>query len=56
VSGTERGDPFEPDPNESPFELRAVAGLPFGKDSEEARAVQAAIEEADRERAGRDRA
>lgn len=43
----------EPDADESPFELGAVAGLPFDKDSEEARAIQAVIEEGDRERAAR---
>ena len=39
------------DPNESPFELQAIEGLPFAKDSEEARAIREVIEEADRERA-----
>jgi hypothetical protein len=43
----------EPDPDESPFELGAVAGMPFDKDSEEARAIRAVIEEGDRERAAR---
>jgi hypothetical protein len=46
-------DSGEPDPDESPFELGAVAGLPFGKDSEEARAIRAVIEANDRERAAR---
>jgi hypothetical protein len=45
----------EPDPDESPFELGAVAGLPFGKDSEEARAIRAVIEQDDRARAARSR-
>jgi hypothetical protein len=43
----------EPDLDESPFELGAVAGLPFDKDSEEARAIRAVIEKGDRERAAR---
>jgi len=41
------------DPDESPFELPAIAGLPFGKESEEARAIEQVIREADRERAGK---
>jgi hypothetical protein len=41
----------EPDRDESPFELRAVEGLPFDKDSEEARAIRGVIEQGDRERA-----
>ena len=33
--------PFEePDPNDSPFELVPIEGLPFDKDSEEARAIE----------------
>ena len=39
------------DPNESPFELQAIEGLPFDDDSEEANAIREVIEEADRERA-----
>ena len=39
------------DPNESPFELQAIEGLPFEKDSEEARAIREVIEQADREHA-----
>ena len=39
------------DPDSSPFELPAVEGIPFDKDSDEARAIQRVIEEADRERA-----
>jgi hypothetical protein len=45
--------PVEPDPNESPFELPPIEGLPFSKDSEEARAIREVIEQAERERAGR---
>lgn len=43
--------PREPDPDASPFEVPAVEGIPFGKDSEEARAIRRIIEQADRERA-----
>lgn len=43
--------PREPDPDESPFELAPIAGIPFGKDSEEALAIRALIEEAKREQA-----
>lgn len=50
---TEKSDvvPEGIDPNESPYELQAVAGLPFGKDSVEAKAIRKVLEEADRERA-----
>ena len=44
--------PAEPDPNTSPFELPPIEGIPFSKDSEEARAIREVIEQADRERAG----
>lgn len=37
------------DPNESPFELQAIEGLPFGKESEEARAIRRVLDEADGE-------
>jgi hypothetical protein len=37
----------------SPFERGAVAGLPFNKGSEEARAIRAVIEANNRERAAR---
>jgi hypothetical protein len=50
-SGTTR--PSEPDPNESPFELPGVAGIPYGKKSAEARAIREALEEFARERAAR---
>ncbi len=43
----------EPSPDESPFELPSIEGLPFSKDSEEARAIREVIEQADSERAGR---
>ena len=47
----------EVDPDESPFAVPPLSGLPFGKDSEEARAIAAVIEEAERERsAASDRA
>jgi len=32
------------DLNESPFELQAIAGLPFGKNSAEARAIRELLE------------
>jgi hypothetical protein len=51
VCASEVDERREPDPDESPFELQAIEGLPFDKDSEEARAIQAVIEEGDRERA-----
>ena len=43
--------PSEPNPDESPFELAPIEGIPFSKDSEEARAIREVIEQADRERA-----
>jgi hypothetical protein len=39
------------DPNESPFELPPIEGLPFDDDSEEARAIREVIEQGERERA-----
>ena len=39
------------DPHDSPFVLPAIEGLPFEKDSAEARAIKQVIEQADRERA-----
>ena len=44
----------EPDPNSSPFELPPIAGIPFKKNSEEARAIREVIEEMRRERAAAD--
>jgi len=38
------------DPNDSPFEMPPIEGIPFDQDSEEARAIRRVIEEADRER------
>jgi hypothetical protein len=38
------------DPDESPFELPAIEGLPFSDDSEEARAIERVLEEAAKER------
>lgn len=53
MSTRESSERREPNPDESPFELQAVEGMPFDKDSEEARAIRAVIEEGDRERAAR---
>lgn len=50
--------PDETDPDSSPFEVGAVAGMPFDDDSEEARAIERIIDQAERERAetaGRER-
>jgi len=41
----------EPDLEERPFEIVSIEGIPFGKDSEEARAIERIIERADRARA-----
>jgi len=38
------------DPDESPFALQAIEGLPFDEDSEEARAIREVIEQAELER------
>lgn len=38
------------DPDESPFELPAIEGLPFDDDSEEARAIERVLEEARQQR------
>jgi len=46
----ERGA-LEPKPSDSPFELPAIEGIPFDRDSEEAQAIRRVIEEAERERA-----
>lgn len=43
--------PSEPDPDSSPFEVGAIAGIPFDKDSEEAQAIERIIAQAERERA-----
>lgn len=45
--------PSEPNPDESPFAVQAIEGIPFSKDSEEARAIREVIEQADRERAAK---
>lgn len=50
---TDQRRPAEPGPNESPFELPPLEGIPFSKDSEEARAIREVIEQADSERAER---
>lgn len=40
------------DPDASPFAIQAmIEGFPFGKDSDEAKAIREVIEQADRERA-----
>lgn len=39
------------EPDESPFALQAIEGLPFDDDSEEARAIRDVIEQGDLERA-----
>lgn len=44
----------EVDPEASPFGLPPIEGLPFDRDSDEARAIRRVIEEADRERSRRD--
>jgi hypothetical protein len=44
----------EVDPEESPFALPPIEGLPFDRDSDEALAIRRVIEEADRERARAD--
>lgn len=41
--------PPGPDPDSSPFELWPIAGVPFDDDSEEARAIERIIAQADRE-------
>jgi hypothetical protein len=53
MCATDADERREPEPEETLFELQAIEGLPFDKDSEEARAIQAVIEEDDRERAAR---
>jgi hypothetical protein len=47
----ERVPPEGVDLDESPFEVQAIEGLPFAKDSEEAEAIREVIEQADRDRA-----
>jgi hypothetical protein len=44
----------EVDPEASPFALPPIEGLPFDRDSDEAAAIRKVIDEADRERSGRD--
>ena len=39
----------EPDPDSSPFERPAIAGMPFKRKSKEAKAIQRVIEAAERE-------
>lgn len=48
---TERSEvvPEGVDPDESPFELQAIAGLPFGKNSAEATAIRRILDQADGE-------
>lgn len=49
----DRQRPSEENLTENPFELPPIEGIPFSKNSEEARAIREVIEQADRERAGR---
>jgi hypothetical protein len=51
---TEEALDHEVDPEASPFALPPIEGLPFDRDSEEAVAIRRVIEEADRERSGKD--
>jgi hypothetical protein len=46
----------EPDPDSSPFEIGSVEGMPYPKDSEEARAIERIIAWAERRRAEQERA
>jgi hypothetical protein len=51
---TEKHPAVEPDPKATPFELPPIEGIPFSKDSEEARAIREVIEQADRDRASKE--
>jgi hypothetical protein len=42
------------DPDDSPFMVYPVAGIPFGKRSEEAQAIERVLAKAERERASSD--
>lgn len=53
MTETESVVPEGIDPDESPFAVREIAGLPFPKDSEEARAIEDVIREAETERDAR---
>jgi hypothetical protein len=44
------------DPNDSPFDCPPTAGLPFGKNSGEARAIKRVLEAAERRRSRKDSA
>jgi hypothetical protein len=46
----EADDATAVDPNDTPFELPPIEGLPFKKGSEEDRAIEAIIREADETR------
>ena len=48
---TDKHPAAEPDPEASPFEPAPIEGMPFSKDSEEARAIREVIEQAERYRA-----
>jgi hypothetical protein len=50
VNETDREAEETFDPDESPFTVYPVAGIPFGKRSEEARAIERVIAAADRAR------
>ena len=54
LAETERTADETFDPEESPFALEPIATLPFRKGSEEARAIERVIADADRERSGSD--
>jgi hypothetical protein len=47
---SDREPSAEPNPDESPFDLPSIEGIPFSKDSEEARSIRSVIEDADSER------
>jgi hypothetical protein len=52
---SDRDQAPEPNPDDSPFELPPIEGIPFSKDSEEARSIRAVIEQADSERSAKTR-
>ena len=49
VTDERTGTEIEPNPMDSPFELPPIEGIPFDKDSEEARAIERVKDEAERE-------
>lgn len=54
VTETDRGAEETFDPDASPFALQPISGIPFRKGSEEARAIERVIADADRERSRSD--